>query len=105
MKMVAAVQPFVSGAISKTFNMSNDATKDDIVEAYMMAWKYGIKAFAVYRDGSKATQPLNTSAENKKKSHSSRKCCGAPPTSCNTRVRDASFCNRGTRRLSDIQHV
>lgn len=65
-KMVAAVQPFVSGAISKTFNMSNDATKDDIVEAYMMAWKHGIKAFAVYRDGSKATQPLNTSAENKK---------------------------------------
>lgn len=65
-KMVAAVQPFVSGAISKTFNMSNDATKEDIVEAYMMAWKHGIKAFAVYRDGSKATQPLNTSAETKK---------------------------------------
>lgn len=65
-KMVAAVQPFVSGAISKTFNMPNEATKEDIVEAYMMAWKYGIKAFAVYRDGSKATQPLNTSAEAKK---------------------------------------
>ena len=65
-KMVAAVQPFISGAISKTFNMANEATKEDIVEAYMMAWKYGIKAFAVYRDGSKATQPLNTSAEQKK---------------------------------------
>ena len=65
-KMVAAVQPFISGAISKTFNMANEATKEDIVEAYMMAWKHGIKAFAVYRDGSKATQPLNTSAEQKK---------------------------------------
>ncbi len=65
-KMVAAVQPFISGAISKTFNMLNEATKEDIVEAYMMSWKYGIKALAVYRDGSKATQPLSTSATNKK---------------------------------------
>jgi len=66
-KMVGAVQPFISGAISKTFNMSNETTKDEIVDAYMMAWKLGIKAFAVYRDGSKATQPLNTSANAKSK--------------------------------------
>jgi ribonucleoside-diphosphate reductase alpha chain len=61
-KMVAAVQPFISGAISKTFNMPQDATKEDIERAYMMAWEMGIKAFAVYRDGSKASQPLATSA-------------------------------------------
>ncbi len=66
-KMVAAVQPFISGAISKTFNMSNEITADEISEAYVMAWKLGIKAFAVYRDGSKATQPLNTSVKEKKK--------------------------------------
>ncbi len=65
-KMVAAVQPFISGAISKTFNMSAETTEGEIAEAYVMAWKLGIKAFAVYRDGSKAAQPLNTSAQKKK---------------------------------------
>lgn len=61
-KMVAAVQPFISGAISKTFNMSHETTKEEIEEAYVMAWKLGIKAFAVYRDASKASQPLQTAA-------------------------------------------
>lgn len=65
-KMVAAVQPFMSGAISKTFNMQSDVTKEEIEEAYKMAWKLGIKAFAVYRDGSKAAQPLSTSGEKSK---------------------------------------
>lgn len=59
-KMMAAVQPFISGAISKTVNMPNDATVDDIVDVYMEGWKLGLKAIAVYRDGSKRTQPLNT---------------------------------------------
>jgi len=65
-RMVAAVQPFISGAISKTFNMPAETTAEEISEAYMMAWHLGIKAFAVYRDGSKAAQPLSTSAEKKK---------------------------------------
>ncbi len=64
-KMVGSVQPFISGAISKTFNMAHETTKDEIMDAYMMAWHSGIKAFAVYRDGSKATQPLSTSGEKK----------------------------------------
>jgi ribonucleoside-diphosphate reductase alpha chain len=58
-KMMAAAQPFISGAISKTINMPNNATVDDIKEAYMMAWKLGLKSMALYRDGSKASQPLN----------------------------------------------
>lgn len=66
-KMVAAVQPFLSGAVSKTFNMAHDVTEQEIAEAYMMAWKLGIKAFAVYRDGSKATQPLSVSDKKDKK--------------------------------------
>jgi ribonucleoside-diphosphate reductase alpha chain len=66
-KMVAAVQPFVSGAISKTFNMLNEITKEEIADAYLMAWKLGIKAFAVYRDGSKASQPLSSGDATKKK--------------------------------------
>lgn len=63
-KMVAAATPFVSGAISKTFNMPHETTVEEIEEAYMMAWELGIKAFAVYRDGSKAAQPLSTGKKN-----------------------------------------
>jgi ribonucleoside-diphosphate reductase alpha chain len=59
-RMVSAVQPFISGAISKTFNMPHETTQEEIQEAYAMAWKLGIKAFAVYRDGSKQSQPLQT---------------------------------------------
>src|SRR3989344_5001744 len=61
-KMVAAVQPFISGAISKTFNMPADTTVDEIMKAYIMGWHLGLKAFAVYRDGSKAAQPLVTAS-------------------------------------------
>src|SRR3982074_3947807 len=59
LKMMAAAQPFISGAISKTVNLPNAATVDDIVEAYIQAWKLGIKAVAVYRDGCKQSQPLS----------------------------------------------
>ncbi len=59
-KMMSAVQPFLSGAISKTVNMPHDATPEDIAEAYQEAWRSGVKALAIYRDGSKKTQPLST---------------------------------------------
>jgi len=65
-KMMAAVQPFISGAISKTVNMPNDVTIDDVMQLYIDAWKMGLKAIAIYRDGSKGTQPLSTSIEDKK---------------------------------------
>ncbi|GIW65680.1 MAG: vitamin B12-dependent ribonucleotide reductase [Candidatus Parcubacteria bacterium] len=65
-KMVAAIQPFISGGISKTFNMPNETTIQEIYDAYFTAWKLGIKCFAVYRDGSKATQALYTEKKNKK---------------------------------------
>lgn len=60
-KMLAALQPFVSGSISKTVNLPKEATKEDISEVYIKAWEYGVKCVSVYRDGSKASQPLNTS--------------------------------------------
>ncbi len=60
-KMMAAAQPFISGAISKTINMPNDARVEDCTAAYMMSWKLGLKANALYRDGSKLSQPLNAS--------------------------------------------
>lgn len=59
-KMMAAVQPFLSGAISKTVNIPNEATVQDIERIYLEAWKMGLKAIALYRDGSKYSQPLNT---------------------------------------------
>jgi ribonucleoside-diphosphate reductase alpha chain len=60
LKMMGAVQPFVSGAISKTINMPAEVTVDEVAKAYVTAWELGIKAVAIYRDGSKRTQPLNT---------------------------------------------
>jgi len=62
-KMMAAAQPFLSGAISKTVNMPRDTTPADIANAYIEGWRLGLKALAVYRDGSKESQPLNTSTE------------------------------------------
>ena len=66
-KMMAAAQPFLSGAISKTVNLPHDANLDDIVHAYTEAWRLGLKAVAIYRDGSKGAQPLNVSDGNKAK--------------------------------------
>jgi ribonucleoside-diphosphate reductase alpha chain len=65
-KMMAATQPFLSGAISKTVNLPHEATVDDVAEAYAESWRQGIKAVAIYRDGSKGTQPLNTSMDVKR---------------------------------------
>jgi ribonucleoside-diphosphate reductase alpha chain len=65
-KMMGAVQPFISGAISKTVNLPNEATVDDVADAYLEAWRHGIKAIAIYRDGSKTVQPLSTSGAKKK---------------------------------------
>jgi ribonucleoside-diphosphate reductase alpha chain len=73
LRMMGAVQPFISGAISKTINMPSDVTIEEIVQAYIEAWKLGIKAVAIYRDGSKRTQPLNTSKDESKASKAEAK--------------------------------
>ncbi len=62
LEMMGAVQPFISGAISKTVNLPQDATVEDIADAYIRAWRLGIKALAIYRDGSKTAQALRTDA-------------------------------------------
>ena len=62
-KMMAAAQPFISGAISKTINMPNEVTVGEIEDAYYLSWELGLKAMALYRDGSKAAQPLNSTAD------------------------------------------
>jgi ribonucleoside-diphosphate reductase alpha chain len=65
-RMMAAAQPFISGAISKTVNLPNEATVDDIRQIYVESWKLGLKAVALYRDGCKMSQPLSASGESKK---------------------------------------
>jgi ribonucleoside-diphosphate reductase alpha chain len=73
-RMMAAAQPFLSGAISKTVNMPKDSTPEDIADAYREGWRMGLKALAVYRDGSKEVQPLST----KKKAEQEEKALAAP---------------------------
>ena len=67
-KMIGAAQPFISGAISKTINVPQEATVEQIEQAYVDAWRFGTKAVSIYRDGSKRTQPLNTSRDASKQS-------------------------------------
>jgi ribonucleoside-diphosphate reductase alpha chain len=80
LKMMAAAQPFISGAISKTVNLPNAASVDDISEAYIQAWKLGLKAVAVYRDGCKQSQPLSaagTKTANSTKDDAARNAAAA----------------------------
>ena len=77
-KMMGAVQPFISGAISKTVNVPKDATPDDIMQAYVESWRLGVKAIAIYRDGSKRMQPLNTSKDAKKEAPAAQAAPAVP---------------------------
>ncbi len=65
-RMMAATQPFISGAISKTINLPNEATVQDILDCYTLSWKLGLKAISIYRDGSKLSQPLSNKSETSK---------------------------------------
>jgi ribonucleoside-diphosphate reductase alpha chain len=72
-RMMGATQPFISGAISKTINLPNEATISEIADAYLLSWELGLKACALYRDGSKLSQPLSTKSDKKKKPEESQK--------------------------------
>src|SRR4030081_965791 len=72
-RMMAAVQPFISGSMSKTVNLPNDATAEDIQQTYMESWKLGLKCIAIYRDGCKRSQPLSTSMDKEKQERSTEK--------------------------------
>lgn len=68
-KMMAAIQPFISGAISKTVNIPNNSTAEDIYHIFLKSWKMGVKAITIYRDGSKGSQPLNTAPDKQDKNN------------------------------------
>src|SRR5271170_5358507 len=63
LRMMAAAQPFLSGAISKTINMPEESVVEDIMEPYIESWKFGLKAVAIYRDNSKRSQPLSAAGK------------------------------------------
>ena len=90
-KMMGAVQPFISGAISKTVNLPEDSTVDDIMDAYMEGWRLGLKALAIYRDGSKTAQALRTEAQEKKGEAVGAAGAGAaaPPPAARARIAHA----------------
>jgi len=90
-KMMGSVQPFISGAISKTVNLPENATVEDVTDAYVEAWKHGVKAIAIYRDGSKKVQPLSTGKE----TSNSKKAA--------TAVTETIMVERPRRRLKDTR--
>src|SRR4051794_9988572 len=79
-RMMSAVQPFISGAISKTVNLPETATVEDIADAYVQGWKLGLKALAIYRDGSKTAQALRTDAGDKKSEPAAEEASEPVPT-------------------------
>lgn len=90
-KMMAACQPFLSGAISKTINLPHEATVEEISNAYYLSWKLGLKACALYRDGSKLSQPLSNKSDKKKKQDEGAKSeAEAPSVEANTNIVDLS---------------
>src|SRR5580658_6175303 len=78
LRMMAAAQPFLSGAISKTINMPEDSTVEDIMEAYTESWKLGLKAVAIYRDNSKRSQPLSASGKKEERPAAAAQPAAAP---------------------------
>jgi ribonucleoside-diphosphate reductase alpha chain len=89
--MMAAVQPFLSGAISKTVNLPSEATVSDVEEAYLSAWRKGLKAVAIYRDGSKTSQPVSASGSKAAETSvaaSSQADLSGPPAANRHRLQD-----------------
>ena len=103
-RMCAAVQPFLSGGISKTVNLPNSATVEDVSAAYMLAWKLGVKCVALYRDGCKRSQPLNSSAAPAAQENTVPSVPSNPSTPADARRRPPKVRHGETRQLSLAGH-
>jgi ribonucleoside-diphosphate reductase alpha chain len=101
-RMMAAAQPFLSGAISKTVNVPNEATVDEIAEIYQQGWKLGLKAVALYRDGCKSSQPLSSNDGEKKEAKSTE--TSSTPALKTSPSMPAPFVEEGARPPSMIRH-
>ena len=102
-RMMAAAQPFLSGAISKTVNLPNEATIDDIAEIYTEGWKLGLKAVALYRDGCKSSQPLSSSDSDKKAKSNDAETASIPVLQTSPSM-PAPFVEEGARPPATIRH-
>ncbi|MFW6197729.1 MAG: vitamin B12-dependent ribonucleotide reductase, partial [Myxococcota bacterium] len=109
--MMAAAQPFLSGAISKTVNLPREATEEDVQDIYYQGWKHGLKAVALYRDGSKASQPLSTDSQEgeddeaeAKQDKVAAKPTAAPALSAAEQKRAAVQIEEGTRPPLSVRH-
>jgi ribonucleoside-diphosphate reductase alpha chain len=107
-KMMAAAQPFLSGAISKTVNLPPEATVDEIADIYMQGWKLGLKAVALYRDGCKSSQPLSSSDKAKDKEDADARAAEteAPPAAAlrTTTSMPAPHVEEGARPPATVRH-
>ena len=99
--MMAAAQPFISGAISKTINMPNSATVQECGEAYMQSWKLGLKANALYRDGSKLSQPLSSALVDDDEDTDIDELAAAPTAQIIEKVVERIVRNEERQRLPD----
>jgi ribonucleoside-diphosphate reductase alpha chain len=88
--MMGACQPFLSGAISKTINLPHEATMEEIADCYMLSWKLGLKANALYRDGSKLSQPLSNKSDKKKKTEEAKEEAETPAAEAASQIVDLS---------------
>ncbi len=110
-RMMGAAQPFISGAISKTVNMPETSTVDDIADAYLQAWRLGVKALAIYRDGSKTAQALRTDAHEGKEAEQEAQAASVEPRPFRRRmpqgapVDHAQVLDRRARGLHHGRHV
>ena len=98
LRMMAAVQPFLSGAISKTCNVPNEATVEEIRDAYLEGWKLGLKALAIYRDGSKGSQPVSTKSESQRRPAPAAPASRRPPDRLGRRCRGRMTAADGASR-------
>ena len=103
--MMAATQPFISGAISKTVNLPQSATVEDIADAYTRGWKGGLKALAIYRDGSKTAQALRTDAQDEDEAKAAAAAAGAPPDAARARIDHPQVLDRRSRGLHHRRQV
>ena len=103
-RMMAAAQPFLSGAISKTVNLPNDATVEEIEEIYLEGWKLGLKAVALYRDGCKASQPLSSSDDSTDKEDAVEAKKTSPGIAAAPSVRPAAPLVEGARPPESVRH-
>ncbi|MFL5787078.1 MAG: vitamin B12-dependent ribonucleotide reductase [Flavisolibacter sp.] len=101
-RMMAAAQPFISGAISKTINLPHEAEVSEIADSYKLSWQLGLKACALYRDGSKMSQPLSNKSDKKKKEDSQQITEETNAISSNTEIAQSNFVDMGKLTIEEL---